>query len=206
MPTSRTDELERRMNRRTLPRDPSAAALARRAVEADAAALSAAQLDVARLLVSELVTNAVRYGAGDEVMLALQVDDFRARFEVHDAGRQRPTRREPRGAEGGYGLNLVATLAARWGADPDAGVWFELDRGAQRPAIDDAVRGQLIGVLDGLAEAVTVTDATGQTIYANDAAVRLLRLTCVEEATSATPGELMRRFDVYDEDGAPVAL
>jgi PAS domain S-box-containing protein len=194
------------VNRRTLPRDPSAAALARRAVEAEAGELSAAQLDVARLLVSELVTNAVRHGAGEEVVLALQVDASCARFEVHDAGNQQPTRREPRGAEGGYGLNLVATLASRWGADTDAGVWFELDRVARRPAIDLAVGGQLGRVLDGLAEAVTVTDATGRTVYANDAAVRLLRLSCVEEATSATPGELMNRFDVFDEHGAPVSL
>jgi PAS domain-containing protein len=196
------------MNRRTLPRDPSAAALARRAVETEAAALSAAQLEVARLLVSELVTNAVRHGAGDEVTLALEVDDARARFEVHDAGGQRPARREARGSEGGYGLNLVATLATRWGADPHAGVWFELDRadGAAAPRIDDAIGGQLATVLDGLAEAVTVSDARGRTVYANDAAARLLRLTSSERVGGATGTELMSRFDVYDETGAPVRL
>ena len=65
---------------------------------------------------------------------------------------------------------------------------------------------QLGTALDGLAEAVTVTDATGQTLYANEAAVRLLRLASAEEATSSTPGELMDRFDVFDEDGNPVLL
>ena len=208
------------MQRRTLPRDPSAAALARRAVESDAARLSAAQLDVARLLVSELVTNAVRHGAGEEVVLALHVDDVRARFEVHDAGGQMPARREPRGAEGGYGLNLVATLASRWGADPDAGVWFELDRGERdgtatvalagagrrRPPIDDAVARQLTIVLDGLAEAVTVSDERGRTVYANDAAARLLHLTPEERDGGAAGTALMERFEVYDEHGAPVAL
>ena len=202
------------MTRRTLPRDPSAAALARRAVEVDAAALSEAELDVARLLVSELVTNAVRHGAGDEVVLALQVDDAHARFEVHDAGGEQPARQEPRGGEGGYGLNLVATLAARWGADPGAGVWFELDRadGAAAPAdqvapgFDDAVAGQLGRVLDGLAEAVTVSDNRGRTIYANEAAVRLLHLTPEERAHGAAGQDLMERFDVYDEHGEPVAL
>jgi len=208
------------VQRRTLPRDPSAAALARRAVESDAARLSAAQLDVARLLVSELVTNAVRHGAGEEVVLALHVDDVRARFEVHDAGGQMPARREPRGAEGGYGLNLVATLASRWGADPDAGVWFELDRGERdgtatvalagagrrRPPIDDAVARQLTIVLDGLAEAVTVSDERGRTVYANDAAARLLHLTPEERDGGAAGTALMERFEVYDEHGAPVAL
>jgi len=196
------------MTRRRLPRDPSAAALARRAVEADAAELSAAQLDVARLLVSELVTNAVRHGAGDEVVLASQVDHTRARFEVHDAGEQQPTRRAPRGAEGGYGLNLVATLASRWGADADVGVWFELDRadGARAAAIEEAIGGQLATVLDGLAEAVTVSDAHGRTVYANDAATRLLRLTAAEQVGGASGSELMSRFDVYDEQGEPVSL
>jgi PAS domain S-box-containing protein len=196
------------MIRRTLPRDPRAVALARRAVEADAATLSTEQLDVARLLVSELVTNAVRHGAGDEVVLAMHVDDGHVRFEVHDAGGQQPIRREPRGADGGYGLNLVATLASRWGADADAGVWFELDRanGAAPPSIADAIGGQLATVLDGLAEAVTVSDAHGRTVYANHAAARLLRLTPGEQAGGASGAELMDRFDVYDEDGAPVAL
>jgi PAS domain-containing protein len=197
------------VRRRTLPRDPSAVALARRVVDADAPELSAAQLEVARLLVSELVTNAVRHGAGEEVVLALQVDDARARFEVHDAGGRQPARHEPRGAEGGYGLNLVATLATRWGADSKAGVWFELDRAPRadaRPAIDDAIAGQLGTILDGLAEAVTVSDSRGRTVYANDAAARLLRMTPAEQATGATGGELMDRFEVYDEHGAPVAL
>ena len=128
-------------------------------MEADAPQLSAEQLDVARLLVSELVTNAVRHGAGDEVVLALRVDGARARFEVHDAGGRQPARHDPRGADGGYGLNLVATLAARWGADPESGVWFELDRAPPadaRPAIGDAIAGQLDTILDELAEAVTV--------------------------------------------------
>lgn len=197
--------------RRLLPRDASAVALARRAVEADASALGAEQLDVARLLVSELVTNAVRHGAGAQIELVLALGEERARFEVHDAGAQRPALRAPAGADGGYGLNLVAALASRWGADPEAGVWFELDRAPAAPAavrasLDGALAGQLHTVLDGLAEAVTVTDEQGRTIYANQAAVRLLRLASPAELIDAAPGDLMDRFDVFDESGARVSL
>ncbi|MFL5818511.1 MAG: SpoIIE family protein phosphatase [Conexibacter sp.] len=201
------------VHRRTLPRDPSAAALARRAVEADADGLDEEQLHVARLLVSELVTNAVRHGAGEEVVLSMRMDGRCARFEVHDDGEQEPAPAEPRGAAGGYGLNLVASLASRWGADAGTGVWFELDRAAPvsasdavRPQIDAAVAGQLGTVLDRLAEAVTVSDAHGRTVYANDAAARLLRLTAAEQASGAAGVELMNRFEVYSEHGEPVAL
>lgn len=197
------------VRRRALPRDPSAAALARRAVEADADGLDEEQLHVARLLVSELVTNAVRHGAGEEVVLSTQMDGRCARFEVHDAGERTPTRSEPRGAAGGYGLNLVASLSSRWGSDQDAGVWFELDRApreAARPDIDERVARQLATILDRLAEAVTVSDEDGRTVYANDAAVRLLRLTPEERLHGAAGRDLMGRFDVYDEHGEPVLL
>jgi len=198
------------VERRTLPRDPTAVALARRAVEATGAGLSAEQADVARLLVSELVTNAVRHGAGDQVELVLRVGERSARFEVHDAGGQQPELRPPAGADGGYGLNLVASLASRWGADPDAGVWFELDAPPRltpaRDALDDAFASQLLAVLDGLAEAVTITERGGRTIYANEAAVRLLRLESAAELLESSAGDMMDRFDVYDEHGARVAL
>jgi serine phosphatase RsbU (regulator of sigma subunit)/PAS domain-containing protein len=141
------------VHRRALPRDASAVALARRAVEADASPLNDGQLEVARLLVSELVTNAVRHGAGRKVVLVTRLDDARARFQVHDAGTQRPTRREPAGSDGGYGLNLVAALASRWGAGPEDGVWFELDRRSDSEAVhvDEQAAGPLEGARSVLA-------------------------------------------------------
>jgi GAF domain-containing protein/anti-sigma regulatory factor (Ser/Thr protein kinase) len=114
--------------RSTLPRDPGAVALARRAVEQQAEQLTDGELEVARLLVSELVTNAVRHGAG-EIGLSMRFDERCARFEVHDDCAGEARRRKSAGAEGGFGLNLVETLATRWGVDEHtAGVWFELER------------------------------------------------------------------------------
>ena len=57
-----------------------------------------------------------------------------------------------------------------------------------------------------LAEAVTVNDDRGQTIYANQAAATLLGRAPREEVTGARPGELAARFSITHEDGAPVAV
>lgn len=58
-------------------------------------------------------------------------------------------------------------------------------------------------MLGALAEAVTVHDADGKTIYANDAALRLLGVS-QQEVASSTPGQLAERFQVTYEDGSPV--
>jgi serine phosphatase RsbU (regulator of sigma subunit)/PAS domain-containing protein len=65
---------------------------------------------------------------------------------------------------------------------------------------------QLGAVVRTLAEAVTVTDATGRVVYANDAAVALLRVDSLDYLLSAEPGEIMNRFAVFREDGRPVEL
>jgi phosphoserine phosphatase RsbU/P len=70
---------------------------------------------------------------------------------------------------------------------------------------DNAVA-TLEAVLHGLAEAVTVMDAQGQAVYANDAAIALLRLGSARELLDAEPGAIMDLFEVYDEAGAPVDL
>ncbi|MFC5916285.1 ATP-binding protein [Streptomyces pulveraceus] len=74
-------------------------------------------IDDVLLVVSELVTNAVRYGTepGDFVLLTLDADADRTRIEVHDTARRRP-RRKPESAsrERGRGLLIVEALAT-WG-------------------------------------------------------------------------------------------
>jgi PAS domain S-box-containing protein len=69
-----------------------------------------------------------------------------------------------------------------------------------------STRTRLDGILGSLAEAVTVNDDTGQTIYANQAAARLLGEETPDDVVRAKPGELAERFAMTDEDGAPVAL
>lgn len=122
-----------------LPRDLDSAAAARHAVEKLAGRLPEDQLGDVRLLVSELVTNALRHaelGPDDRIRLKVEVDAARVRVEVADPGKgfdAAAASPEPDPAQG-WGLYLVATLADRWGVQPGDGagpkrVWFELDRG-----------------------------------------------------------------------------
>ncbi|WP_424215418.1 SpoIIE family protein phosphatase [Streptomyces sp. BI20] len=85
-------------------------------------------LDTTELLVSELVTNALRYGEG-EIRLRLLLDRTLV-CEVWDANLVQPRRRRARDTdEGGRGLQLVGMLAAGWGTrrtHRGKTVWFEL--------------------------------------------------------------------------------
>jgi anti-sigma regulatory factor (Ser/Thr protein kinase) len=99
------------------------------------ASLRESERGALRLLVSELVTNSIRHGAGSEGPVALHahIDGGTIRVEVRDRGAGfAPARPVPRGAAGGfggYGLFLVERMASRWGVDTADGtrVWFELD-------------------------------------------------------------------------------
>jgi len=84
-----------------------------------------------RLLVSEVVTNAVLYGVGESIEVDVRCDHGRLRVEVGDPNPSLPIRRRPGpGSTSGRGLELVDVLALAWGADPlERGgkvVWFEV--------------------------------------------------------------------------------
>ncbi|KUL33365.1 ATP-binding protein [Actinoplanes awajinensis] len=69
-------------------------------------------LDAAAVVVSELVTNAVRYGGGC-VALHVEAQDGRVVVSVADGSPVRPRRRDPDDV-GGRGIALIEALADSW--------------------------------------------------------------------------------------------
>jgi anti-sigma regulatory factor (Ser/Thr protein kinase) len=113
-----------------LPRTPEAPSLARNALREMNGALDPARLPDVRLLVSELVTNSVKYGGEGPVRLAVSADRERIRAEIVDQGAGFSPR--PRDGDlekvGGWGLHLTQQLTDRWGAhEGSTRVWFEID-------------------------------------------------------------------------------
>lgn len=115
-----------------LPRSLDAAAIARGVLDDRFGAVLGGAIGAARLIVTELVSNAVLHGEG-RIGLDLRVEDGRMCIEVVDEGTgQVPAIRESTGdgEPGGWGLQIVDTLAGRWGAhEGTTHVWAELELG-----------------------------------------------------------------------------
>jgi anti-sigma regulatory factor (Ser/Thr protein kinase) len=119
----------------TLPMHGLAARLARRVTRDTLACWGLGDLEeTAALLVSELVSNAVRH-ARTGLVLELRLEAYATylRMEVFDADPDPPSPRVPTALdESGFGFVLIEALADKWGIRPDAagkGVWAELDHG-----------------------------------------------------------------------------
>jgi len=99
------------------PRDIDAVGAARRwlAEFLDGHHRSAAQTQDAELVVSELVTNALRHGLGD-VVVRSALDDDVLQVAVTDSGPELPEL-QPVDPDriGGVGLQIVDRLASKWG-------------------------------------------------------------------------------------------
>lgn len=88
-----------------------------------------------RLLVSELFTNAVKYGAHREsarIRLSVAVGEAQVRVEIGDQGRgfdEEPAAMPDVDSESGRGLAFLDALADRWGVvrNGESCVWFEVD-------------------------------------------------------------------------------
>jgi anti-sigma regulatory factor (Ser/Thr protein kinase) len=113
-----------------LSRDPTAPRTARAWLATlFGAELGESTLATAKLLVSEIVTNAVLHGQGD-IVLRVRLDRGRLFAEVTDQGHGFTwTIPEPdRERTTGWGLMVVAGEADRWGVDGvTTHVWFELN-------------------------------------------------------------------------------
>jgi anti-sigma regulatory factor (Ser/Thr protein kinase) len=115
--------------------DPAVVRTARDATNVLAPTLSRAKIDDLRLLVSEVVTNAVRHGgvSSDEwIRVRVSLGRERVRVEVSNPGTGFDS--EPGDGlgvvkESGWGMYLLDRLADRWGITSGDGtcVWFELE-------------------------------------------------------------------------------
>ncbi len=125
-----------------LPRTSQAPGRARRWIaESFAEELDGCAQEKARLLVSELVTNAVVHGRG-RMEIHAHLDRDRLLVEVIDEGPGfTPTIRErDPSTPGGDGFRIVEDEAGRWGIrEGAADVWFELPR--HRPGSDHEISG-----------------------------------------------------------------
>jgi anti-sigma regulatory factor (Ser/Thr protein kinase) len=118
-----------------LQRRPAAPGEARRALTRwYADELDVEELHTAKLLVSELVTNAVLHGHG-QIVLRSHLDEDRLLVEVIDEGEGFEHEVRSRDFEdvGGRGLAIVDAESSRWGIhDGTTHVWFELERAGPR--------------------------------------------------------------------------
>jgi len=113
---AQTRPAQLRQCRIRLAREPAAAAAARGHVRA---VLRDWQVpvdpDIAVLLASDLVTNAIMTGVGETATLAVRCSSGRLRIDVYDGSRALPTGSEAATRETGPGLALVAALSSAWG-------------------------------------------------------------------------------------------
>lgn len=114
-----------------LPRTSEAPHLARRALDGLADRLGPDVLPDVRLVVTELVSNSVKYGGDGPVRLEVQASAERVRAEIIDQGMgftPKARDREDLDTVGGWGLHLTEELTSRWGTyEGSTHVWFEID-------------------------------------------------------------------------------
>jgi len=114
-PTRPTELYQRRVR---LTREPAAAAAARTQVRAAICEWKVpVDLDIAVLLASDLVTNAITHGDGETVTLAIRCSRDQLRIDVYDKSRSLPLGSGgPADADTGRGLILVTRLSTEWGS------------------------------------------------------------------------------------------
>jgi len=124
----------------TLAPQPEAVAEARERVMALAEPfVDEGRLPDLRLVMSEVITNAVRHGGDGDVLVAVTPKQEFLCVQVTDTGdgfAPRPRAYAP-DEDGGFGLFLIERLTRRWGLtreDSNTRVWFEFDFSGAVPA------------------------------------------------------------------------
>ena len=117
----------------TLPPAPQAVAEARERVMTLAEPfVEDRRLSDLRLVISEVITNAVRHGGDGDLLIAVTPRPEFLCVQVTDTGdgfAPRPRAYTP-DEDGGFGLFLIERLTRRWGLtreDDNTRVWFEFD-------------------------------------------------------------------------------
>jgi hypothetical protein len=95
-------------------------------------------VDTAKVLISELVTNAVRYGDGIDVGFSIAYGAGQVVIEVADHTPARPRLKQPGDDdESGRGMLLVAAMADAWGTSADGTrTWCSITVPASPPTTD----------------------------------------------------------------------
>jgi anti-sigma regulatory factor (Ser/Thr protein kinase) len=115
----------------TLPRAADSIRIARQLVHIHGSRLTRARSEDAGLMVSELVTNALRHGRG-QITLRITPATNHLTVEVADEGDGEVAIAAAPGTGGGWGLRIVDELADTWGTHSGSTrVWFRL--GLSRP-------------------------------------------------------------------------
>ena len=103
---------------------------ARDALAPLSAVIPADRLADIKLVVSELVTNAVQHsGQADGSSIQLSITEYpgQVRIQVDTPGFAAAPAPKPPDADSGRGLYIVTQLSDRWGQVPDDGLWAEFD-------------------------------------------------------------------------------
>lgn len=109
-----------------LPRNADSAGIARLIVTAHGSGLPGEQLKNAKVMVSELVSNAFQHGQG-RIELTVESGPDGVWASVQDQGAGVIASPDPRPERGGWGLYFVERLADQWGvAEGSSSVWFRV--------------------------------------------------------------------------------
>ena len=180
------------------------------------------------LVVPALADCCALYGDGGESrIVGVRVAGSDAGYEA--AIRERPAPQIPADARllgehelAGYGSGVLLPLRAR--GQPTGAIvlatrapesyapadlrFLQVFAGRLAVALDNArlltAERQLEALIGAMEDAVTVLDAGGRIVMANEAAARLMGAGSVEQLIATEPADLWERFALYDADGRPL--